>query len=205
MGAPALLQGLRRAGFTLSVLPSGELTVKPASKLTDSQRATIKVHKADIVATLQAPPPAFDSQALEERAGIIEHDGGLSREQAEALAAGACGEPPDPDRHCWPHTTAMSTGEIERFTERVALFMRRGVHPVEAETLADRLVGRDRDGDDRRLCLECMGLDAKGRCAPARRGYIEGSACVLEQVADVLHRCEGFGDLGHVTRKDANR
>lgn len=192
MGAPDLLQGLRQAGFTLSVLPSGDLTVRPASKLTDDQRAAIKARKADIVASLQTPAPAFDREAFEERAAIIEHDGGLTRDQAEALAAEIHGEPLDPDRHCWPHTDAMNTREIERFTQRVEWFTRRGVNPVKAEKLADQLVKRDRDGNDRRMCLECAGLDSRGRCTPAQCGRIEGVQGQLEPVPHVLHRCEGF-------------
>lgn len=142
-----------------------------------------------------APAPAFDREGFDERAGIIEHDGGLPRDQAEALTAEIQGEPPDPDRHCWPHTTAMITHEIERFTQRVEWFTRRGVNPVKAERLADVLVGRDRDGDDRRLCLECAGLDSRGRCTPARHGHIEGVAGLLEPVTHVLHRCEGFKEM----------
>lgn len=192
MGAPDLLQELRRAGFSLSVSPSGDLVVKPASKLTDDQRATIKAHKADILQALHSPAPPFDREAYEERAAIIEHDGGLPRDQAEALAAEIHGEPLDPDRHSWPHTEAMNTRELERFTQRVEVFTRRGVNPVKAERLADMLVKRDRVGDERRLCLECVGLDSKGRCTPARRGRIEGVSGLLEPVPHILHRCEGF-------------
>lgn len=181
MGAPDLIQGLSRAGISLSVLPSGDLSVKPASKLTDGQRAAIKAHKAEIVQALQAPAPAFD------------RDGGMSRSQAETMAADICGgEPLKPDRHCWPHTEAMNTREIDLFMRRVDWFTRRGVNPVKAERLGDKLVQRDRDGDDRRMCLECAGLDSKGRCTPAQRGRIEGVHGLLEPVQHVLHRCEGF-------------
>lgn len=140
----------------------------------------------------QAPAPAFDREAFEERAGIVEHDGGMSRSQAEAMAADICGEPLDPDRHCWPHTEAMNTREIDLFMQRVDWFARRGVNPVKAERLADKLVQRDRDGDDRSMCLECAGLVSKGRCTPAQRGRIEGVHGLLEPVQHVLHRCEGF-------------
>lgn len=192
MGAPDLLQVLRRAGFSLSVSPSGDLAVKPASKLTGDQRAAIKAHKADILQALQSPAPFSNREAYEERAAIIEHDGGLPRDQAETLAADIQGEPLEPDRHCWPNSAAMNTREIERFTQRVEWFILRNVNPVKAEKLADMLVRRDREGDDRRLCLECAGLDSKGRCTPAQLGRIEGVAGLLEPVPHILHRCEGF-------------
>ncbi|MDE2075757.1 MAG: hypothetical protein KGI91_01610 [Burkholderiales bacterium] len=192
MGAPDLLQGLRRAGIALSVLPSGDLAVQPASKLSQDQRAAIKSHKAAIVQALQHPDEASQKEAFEERAAIIEHDGEMSREHAERMAAEIHGEPLDPDRHCWPQTEAMNTREIDRFTGRVDSFVMCGVNPVKAERLAYSLVTRDREGDDRRMCLECSGLDSKGRCTSARRGRIEGVIGLLEPVTHILHRCEGF-------------
>ena len=41
---------------------------------------------------------------------------------------------------------------------RVGLFRRRGQTEQRAEALAESLVRRDADRDDRRLCLECAGL-----------------------------------------------
>ncbi|MBC7617548.1 MAG: hypothetical protein H7293_00905 [Candidatus Saccharibacteria bacterium] len=64
----------------------------------------------------------------------------------------------DPDRWCWPHSEAMNTGEIDTFTARVARFTDKGLGLNDAENLADKLVKRDREPDDRRLCLECSHL-----------------------------------------------
>lgn len=188
MGAPDLIQGLRRAGFTLSVLPSGDLAVTPASKLTADERAAIKASKHAIVQALHCPPA--DREAIEERAAIMEYDGGLSRIEAEALA----GITPDPDRHCWPHTTAMNTAEIDTFTARVLLFTRHGRDTTEAEKLADSLVTRDRQADDRRVCLECRNLRRSGglwRCGqPHRAGW--AGADLPGDLVNLLQRCEGF-------------
>lgn len=134
----------------------------------------------------------FDRKAFDERAAIMEHDGGLSRADAEALAADLCGKPPDPDRYCWPFSVAMNTAEIDTFTRRVGLFAGRGLDYPQAETWADRLVIRDRDADDRRLCLECARLDTRWRCGAAQLGLISGAGRVLEPVTTVLMRCEGF-------------
>lgn len=63
--------------------------------------------------------------------------------------------------------------ETARFTFRDALFKRRGCSPAEAETLADQLATRDRDRDDRRLCLECSHLQRDGGCFQARQGLLD--------------------------------
>lgn len=81
------------------------------------------------------------------------------------------------DRCHWP---PWSEGEIATFVRRVSLFMRRGVSAPDADDLAEALVLRDRDGDDRRTCVECA-HGAKRRCAGG--GPLP---------ADVLHRCGAF-------------
>jgi hypothetical protein len=85
---------------------------------------------------------------------------------------------PDPDRWCWPHSDAMNGAELEQFAKRAQQFTRRGITAEAADTMADRLVIRDREQDDRRTCLECT-THRPGRCgnhpsalgtAGARRG-----------------------------------
>lgn len=100
----------------------------------------------------------------------------------------------DPDRHCWPHTTAMNTAEIDTFTARLHLFTRHGLDYAEAEGLADGLVARDRDQDDRRLCLECANLRPGGalwHCKQWQRAGFAGAG-VTDDVAKLLQRCGGF-------------
>ena len=104
----------------------------------------------------------FDREAFEERAAIIEFDGGLSRIEAERLALSNDDanlkepEADDPDRHSWPYTTAMNTAEIDALNARLHLFTRHGLDQHQAEDLADGLMLRDRNGEgnERRLCLE---------------------------------------------------
>lgn len=134
----------------------------------------------------------FDREAFEERAAIMEHDGGLSRTEAEALAA--TGMALDVDRHCWPHTEAMNTVEIDTFTGRLHLFTGHGLNYTEAETLADALVARDRDQDDRRLCLECLHLRRGAGfwgCNQWKRAGL-AAAGVPADLVKLLQRCEGF-------------
>ena len=89
------LARLRQAGFVPGISPTGGLLIEPASRLTDAQRAYIRAHKVLLLAELRAelapeplPPlvPAFDRDAFEERAAILEFEAGFSREEAERRA-----------------------------------------------------------------------------------------------------------------------
>lgn len=100
----------------------------------------------------------------------------------------------DPDRHCWPHSTAMNTAEIEVFTARVHLFTRHSLDSIQGEGLADGLVIRDREGDDRRLCLECLHLRRRAglwSCNQWKRAGL-AEANVPAEVVKQLQRCDGF-------------
>lgn len=164
MGAPDLIQWLRRDGFALSLLPSGGLAVQPASKLTDEHRAALRLHRDALVLALTD---------------------GVNLDESDAI---------DPDRHSWPHTTAMNSREIDSFNARVQLFTRRGIGGIEAEGVADGLVIRDRDGDDRRLCLECQHLRGGGtsRSCNQWRAAGLGAAGIPADVVLMLQRCDGF-------------
>jgi len=95
----------------------------------------------------------------------------------------------DPDRYCWPHSDAMNTDEIRVFQGRLVRFTAWGLSHEEANQLADKLVARDREGDDRRLCLEC--------------DHLRGTFCRNYREADIgeylprdfvtlFQRCAGF-------------
>ncbi len=145
--------------------------------------ATVAVATAPEKAANDSPPP--DREAWPERAAIAEYDGGLSRHDAEAMA----------DSCCWPHSSAMNGAEIDTFTARLARFTDRGLILADAEALADKMVQRDREGDDRRVCLECAHLRHGGRCGNwqaagvairARDAQLPGDFTVM------LQRCDGF-------------
>jgi len=104
--------------------------------------------------------------------------------------------PADPDRWCWPHSTAMNTAEIDTFTARLASFTNKGLSLADAERTADRLVIRDREGDDRRLCLECSHLQGHGRrrCGNWKAADVAREALAPELVT-MLQRCSGFGGI----------
>ena len=106
---------------------------------------------------------------------------------------------PDPDRWCWPHSTAMNTAELDLFAASLARFTDKGVIQIEAESLADKLVMRDRESDDRRLCLECTPLAGYGqsswRCGNWQAAGVATKARDAHLPADLvrqLQRCDGF-------------
>lgn len=169
MGAPELLHHLRGAGLVLMLTPAGGLHVAPRSALTDDHRAAIRAERDALVLALQAeayppppPPPRRSGNPL------------MTPEQGDECHAGG-----------W------DDAEIDAFLAREARFTRMGP-AADAEHLAERLTLRDRQRDDRRLCLECAALADNGRCLVAARGRLPGASRRLEPVQTVLQRCEGF-------------
>ena len=100
----------------------------------------------------------------------------------------------DPDRWAWPHSSAMNGQELDSLMARQDLFRQRGVSAQDAERLADRLVNRDRDSDDRRLCLECRHLRGAGpyRCGNAQAAGVH--ADLARGLVLILQRCHGYDD-----------
>ena len=169
MGAPELLHHLRRAGLVLTVTPAGGLHVAPRDALTVDHRAAIRAERDALVLALQAevaspsPPPRGSGNPL------------MTPEQGDDCHAGG-----------W------DDAEIGAFTARQARFARMG-RLADADHLAERLTLRDRDGDDRRLCLECTWLGDTGRCLAATTGRIPGADRRLEPLQTILQRCPAFG------------
>jgi len=100
-----------------------------------------------------------------------------------------------PDRWCWPHSIAMSGSEIEKFTARLERFDYFGIDGGVAEKLADRLVMRDREDDDRSLCLECAHLRLLFSCVNSLNAGISTQHSDSKLPSDFviqLQRCPGF-------------
>lgn len=91
----------------------------------------------------------------------------------------------------WPDARCWDDAKIATFTARTERFALLG--RADADDLAERLTRRDRDRDDRRLCLECTWLGDAGRCLAAATGRIPGADRRLEPVQTVLQRCGAFG------------
>lgn len=105
----------------------------------------------------------------------------------------------DPDRWCWPHTVAMNTREIDIFTARVVRFTAKGLGLDDADALADKLLKRDRDLDERRLCLECINLTrprGAWSCTKWRAAGL-GEVRVPSDLMQLLQRCDAFNAFDH--------
>lgn len=93
----------------------------------------------------------------------------------------------------------MTGAEIEGFSLRLHKFTDKGLGRNEGEALADKLVLRDRDQDDRRVCLECKHLAGHG-AGSWRCGNWQAAGVALNsrdvQLPTVLvvqlQRCDGF-------------
>ena len=160
-------------GFVGFVAPS------PApSKNTEREQAPANDAPEVVNTTCEAKREAY-----EERAVIMEHMVGIDRSEAERQAA----------LQTWPNTQAMNPSEVEVFIARLARFTDKGLNLDDAERMADKLVFRDRVGDERRLCLECVHLqgDGRRRCDNWKRADVAEAALAPDLVL-VLQRCPGF-------------
>ena len=86
---------------------------------------------------------------------------------------------------------AWSDADTAHFLDRRARLIRWGWPEPEAEALAERLVVRDRDADDRVSCADCRHY-RPGRCGNHRTAGLH-SGDVGRDLAAMLQRCPGFG------------
>ena len=88
------------------------------------------------------------------------------------------------------HLSSRTSEERNLFDRRRDRLVRWGWQQPDAEALADRLFKRDREEDDRALCVECHHW-RPGRCGNSvRAGVLVPS--LSAQLADLLQRCLGF-------------
>ncbi|WP_114973387.1 hypothetical protein [Rhodoferax ferrireducens] len=90
------------------------------------------------------------------------------------------------------HLPVWNDAQIKRFVFRHGLFQRRGVEFFAAEKLAESLVLRDYERDDRRICLECDGWQRGGKCFHVTQGTMPNVSPRHEPVMNVLQRCDFF-------------
>lgn len=88
------------------------------------------------------------------------------------------------------HAPSWDDAEIARFQDRQARFARLGIGTDDADDLAERLVLRDRTGDERAMCCECSHY-RPGRCGNHRAALLQ-SAEVGHDLAATLQRCAAF-------------
>lgn len=180
MGARELLAELTGAGFSITA-DGDRLMIRPASKLTDPVRAALRESKAELIRLLGGARGAHSG-------GDLSRFGDEARRGRFTAEHGRLSECPP-----WPASAVnWDDAEIDAFLARRDRLVRWGWPEPVADAYAERLVRRDRDGDDRRMCVECSALDPLGRCLVAAAGRLRGASRRLEPVPAVLQRCEGF-------------
>jgi hypothetical protein len=180
-----------------SLLKKGSLrgfaTATPATFATHNPYSPPTVATVATVAVAKAPDRAVNDPANTERdapENLIKPD----------IAAAYIAPALDPDRWCWPHSEAMRGAEIDAFTARLHHFTLRGLVESDAEKLADKLVTRDRESDDRRLCLECVHLAGHAGTWGCRNWQRAGvanksrDARLPAELVSTLQRCDGFNN-----------
>ncbi len=85
---------------------------------------------------------------------------------------------------------AWTDAHIALYLDRRARLLRWGWAEPDAEKLAERLVERDREHDDRVSCAECMHY-RPGRCGNHRRAGLHSPDMGRDLLA-TLQRCPGF-------------
>ena len=101
---------------------------------------------------------------------------------------------PSSEDHRWPE---IDSSELDLFVRRKTEFVARGVDEAQSEELADQLMVRDQDMDDRRMCYECNHLKgfARLRCNNWKAAGISmtsDGAFVGTDFGTLLKRCNGF-------------
>lgn len=100
----------------------------------------------------------------------------------------------DADRWCWPNSAMWNQREIDTFLARQARFTDKGIGLDDADTFGETLVKRDRENNDRVLCLECRHLNGHGRrwrCGNWKRAGLP-TASLAHSFVVQLQRCAGF-------------
>ena len=185
-----------------SLLKKGSLrgfaTATPATFATHNPYSPPTVATVATLAVAKAPNTAANDPANSERDTL---ENLIKPEIAAAVIVPAL----DPDRWCWPHSEAMTGREIDTFTVRLHHFTQRGLVESDAEKLADKLVTRDRESDDRRLCLECAHLAGltvgSWSCRNWQRAEVANKsrdARLPAELVSTLQRCDGFNNQVHI-------
>ena len=123
----------------------------------------------------------------EQKAPESEHPRGFSQDSQDSQGCPPpCAAPEALDLAA----VSWTDGDIARFLDRRARLMRWGWSETDAEKLADRMVMRDREADDRVSCTDCTHY-RPSRCGNHKRASLS-TADVGRDLAAMLQRCPGF-------------
>lgn len=180
MAAAELLADLIGAGFEVSG-DGDRLMIRPASRLTDEQRAAIRRDKLALLGLLTVTPIVD--------AGVAAGAGGESRPSAATAATAVL--PAAPPAAADPVAGMLAAIQIR--TARRDRLICCGWPEAEADEVLDWLArGGGRGGsDDRRCCVFDCAHYRPGRCGNWRRAGL-GSPGPGRDLAVMPQRCPGF-------------
>ena len=186
MDASDLLRGLRASGFAVTLTDAG-IRISPSSGLTAEHRLAIQASRPELVVLLDA----------ETREAAGRHGGyPLPASTAEGAAGPYSLSLAEGDR---AHASAWDDAAIARFQARAGRLAALGFDGADAEDIAEALVLRDAERDDRAACVECRslaGFRGSGfRCGRPAAAGLHGRD-VGEALAVRLQRCPAFQRWG---------
>ncbi len=150
---------LKMSGFSMSLTSDDRLQISPATKLSDDDRSLIVANKTGLIDWLKKA--ANESSMVAPLVNQRGHQGAFN----------------------W------SDSEIESFNRRVVQFQNQSIDLPKAEAIAETLLVRDRDTDDRRMCVECLSL-AKFNCTTPKAAGL--TTRDVRPIRFMLQRCDGF-------------
>ncbi len=148
----------------MSLTSDDRLQISPATKLSDDDRSLIVANKS----------------------GLIDW---LKKAANDSIMVAALTAPSGYEKRNHHGADNWSDSEIEAFNRRVVQFQNQGIDLSKAEAIAETLLVRDRDTDDRRMCVECLSL-AKFNCTTPKAADL--TTRDVRPIRFMLQRCDGF-------------
>jgi len=182
MSAAAIIRAAEAEGLRLELNPAGAIEAIGDAATIERWLPVLRACKAELVQALrhEAKPAALPVGADEPAPPR------LTPEQRADLTARLVAAP-------GYRAPMEDEAEIQTFIVRECLFRAHGLTAEIAEAEANKLLIRDREGDDRRLCLECRHLQGAGRwrCGNWQQAGVARDGLARDLVL-MLQRCDGY-------------
>lgn len=186
MTPAAIIRAAKAEGLRLELNPAGAIEAIGDAATIERWLPVLRACcKADLVQALRheakpAAVPVWADEPAPQR---------LTPEQRDALTARLLAAP-------GYRAPMEDEAEIQTFIVRECLFRAHGLTPEIAEALANKLLIRDREFDDRWMCLECRHLQGVGRwrCGAWQQAGLTQQGLARPLVL-ALQRCDAYSPM----------